>query len=246
MSRKTRYLRCLRFIFKLLTSGSTVQTVRYNDKEAQFTVTNPNDHIQSFWCDGQFYESGNNGMLSFIAKHYSGGAFIDIGAHRGNHTLFFLKVCNADSVVCFEPHPDNFSILKQHIERNKENDKTKLHNLALGNQEGTCSMSRLSHHHNSGAFCVTQGTSVRVATLDHLLAKSEVSPVLVKINCEGYNEKVIEGGSQFFATHNPDVFIECETLEILKQTDAWMNKLGYTLDKNKTFNRTPTYLWKKR
>ena len=60
------------------------------------------DHItEMVRASGTYYERD---LLDAIRARASGGTYVDVGAHYGNHTAFFALECGADRVVAIEPN----------------------------------------------------------------------------------------------------------------------------------------------
>ena len=49
------------------------------------------------------------------------GTYIDIGAHHGNHSVFFDKFCKSTRVISIEGNPFNFRYLCSNIKNNNCN-----------------------------------------------------------------------------------------------------------------------------
>ena len=62
-----------------------------------------------------FYE---NKLLEKIKSLKLRGTYIDIGAHHGNHSIYFNKFCDSDKVISIEGNPFNFKYLKSNCEVN--------------------------------------------------------------------------------------------------------------------------------
>lgn len=74
---------------------------------------------------------------------------LDIGANIGNHTLFFVKECNAKHVYSFEPMPKTYEMLCKNIEINGLDNVT-LYNTALGSREATVSVKEFNEKNYGG------------------------------------------------------------------------------------------------
>lgn len=61
---------------------------------------------------------------------------IDAGAHIGLASLYFKLLYPKSKVTCFEPDPENFSVLKKNIAENLIEEVT-LYNFALSDREGS-------------------------------------------------------------------------------------------------------------
>jgi len=97
------------------------------------------------------------------------------------------------NAIGFEPHPKIFSYLKENIKLNNLSNKVELHNCALGNQRGELNFSSLRNDDTNKVITFGKGISVPVNLLNNF-AKNHDSINLLKIDVEGYEKFVIEGG----------------------------------------------------
>ena len=78
----------------------------------------PIDWISRSWEKGEFYEYI---LLSKIKDLNLFGTYVDLGAHMGNHSIFFSKYCSSIKVISIEGNLHNFKYLKKNIKLNKCN-----------------------------------------------------------------------------------------------------------------------------
>ena len=64
---------------------------------------------------------------------------------------------------------------------------------------------------------------------------------LIKLDCEGYEEKALLGMIQTVKKHKPALFIECQTEKELVAISKILIPLGYS--NKQRFNHTPTYFF---
>jgi FkbM family methyltransferase len=212
-------------------------------EDQYFVIFNPEDIIQSFLINGRYYEED---MLDFIKKNYNGGNFIDCGASIGNHSLFFSKI--ADKVISFEPSKDvyfHFN-LNKHINKIENID---IYNLCLGDEIVFVDLyvDNLSCGGASIKKIIDETTlkkieKVFMTTLDTFNISSSV--VLIKIDVEGAELKVLKGAIETIKSNKPDLFIECATEEDFNEISEFIFSLdlGYEIYE-KVFNNTPTFLF---
>lgn len=137
---------------------------------------------------------------------------IDIGASVGKFSQPFLG--KVDLIYCFEPIPNSFAQLKHSL---GGYDYVELHNVAIGDDIGEVEFN-LSSHHTSSSVLKMANThkeafphsakeeilKVKIEKLDNLidLEKLKGKKVLTKIDVQGYEYFVLQGGSQVIASSN--------------------------------------------
>ena len=131
----------------------------------------------------------------FIGK---GDLVFDIGANVGDYTDIFLGL--GSRVIAVEPNPD----CADRIRKMESTSCVSVENVAIGDCEGSAqlsichedSISTLSEDWKQrfGGWRWERKVSVPVTTLD-ALAKRHGLPRFVKIDTEGYDEKVLRGMS---------------------------------------------------
>jgi FkbM family methyltransferase len=215
-----------------------IKKLNYQDKSVEVIIRNPNEHIQKHWMLGSFYEVNRNGMLNHIAQFQKPGKWFDIGASIGNHTLFFAML--GAKVYSFEPFQESFNHLSENVRLNKF--KVKLHNLALGNRIGKCSMKPVSAT-NCGMNQVIEGNDVDIVTIDSMECFEGYD--MIKIDVEHFNRELITGGKRTFTKGKGDIYIEAESIAERDEVDQLLGECGYKRVPDLVFNHTPTYLYKK-
>ncbi|MBP6885643.1 MAG: FkbM family methyltransferase [Candidatus Pacebacteria bacterium] len=130
---------------------------------------------------------------------------IDIGASKGGFSAELHGVLPEAQIYAFEPLSDCFAQIQ---ERMKGVSKFRAFNLALGDTPGKVVMHRSSYSGCSSlremaslhkdTFPVTAGQetiSVAVSTLDEALSDYSLEEnIMVKIDVQGFEDKVIAGG----------------------------------------------------
>ena len=69
--------------------------------------------IRKFERKRSFYEA--DVLLHLAHRGPRGGLFLDVGAHVGNHTLFFASFL-ADHVIAIEPNPATATLLRRNVD----------------------------------------------------------------------------------------------------------------------------------
>lgn len=155
------------------------------------------------------------------------GALVDIGANVGliaipAALLIAQRGGAAPCVVAIEAIGDNAAALRENVARNDAAALVRVIETALGETEGTVDVQvegDLKKGAGTGtanilpkgaARFVCERFPLRVTTLDALMAQALLPPrcAVVKIDTDGYDLKVLQGGQHFLATHRPVVFGE--------------------------------------
>lgn len=138
---------------------------------------------------------------------------IDAGANRGQSARWMLRDFPGATIHSFEPAPDTFASLAQMA---MNNPRHRVINAALGGEAGTVAMHvHQDHDPSSSLLPVTetckvlfpfvsrqQRIEIDVMTLDAYvngLPEPPADPILIKLDVQGYEANVIQGGGSLFA-----------------------------------------------
>jgi FkbM family methyltransferase len=176
----------------------------------------------SILADG-FYEPFQSDIVIELGK--VSNHFLDIGANMGFYSIA-LSAENAKLTVdSFEPQPNVFEILTSNINLNEFPSRIHPHNTGLGTVKeeitmyiprftGTGGASFRNLHDDEGEAIQIK---VPVNVLDDLI---KVEPDLIKIDVEGCELNVLQGGAQIIKSSKPTVVVE-----LLRK---WMKPFGHT------------------
>ncbi|MDH4358893.1 MAG: FkbM family methyltransferase [Candidatus Berkelbacteria bacterium] len=144
-----------------------------------------------------------------------GSVIYDIGAYKGNLTKLFLKKTGKNgTVICFEPNPSTYQLIKN---RFKKNPRIKILKTALGKRD---KKGRFFYSNGLEALTSKYDPSrvqpvrirklltfeCRVRKLDNL--KASPIPNLIKVDVEGMEFEVILGAKKLIKRHKPDLLLE--------------------------------------
>lgn len=172
------------------------------------------------------YEPLESAALSIAAKDAK--LICDIGANVGYYSVTWARLLGEGGQIhSFEPVPTTFSRLVRNVELNGLEKRVFTNNCGLGDEAGTLTMyvprfsgsgaaSLKNLHEDEGAVEV----QVPVDTLDAYFSSNKLGAFdLAKIDVEGAELMVVNGGSNAIRQHKPLLF-----LELLRK---WSKPFGY-------------------
>ncbi len=122
--------------------------------------------------------------------------FLDIGANVGSYTILACSVIGARGIA-FEPVPSTYHRLIENMRLNHLDEKVKCINNGVGAQKEsfifTSDNDTTNHVLASGEYC-SKAVTVEMTSLDFALQGE--SPVLIKIDVEGFETPVLEGAHE--------------------------------------------------
>jgi len=217
-----------------------LRVITLYEKGIQYSLALPNsekDHLQRLIVNTNApYELG---MLRDIASRLcKDSVVLDVGANIGNHSIYLAKVVGC-RVVCFEPDKGLVDAINFSAKENSIQDKIIIHNVAVGDTEGLCSLKMNPENPDSvGSQQVVVGQGdVPMITIDSL----QLDRVdCMKIDVEGFEEQVLIGAIDTIKKTKPIIYVEAWNKESLDKILKILKPLGYSAGKR--FNATPTYI----
>lgn len=156
--------------------------------------------------------------------------FLDAGSNYGYHSIVSSLLCK--KVYSFEPQKKLFDIQNLTIEKNKISN-IQTFNCALGNKIETSQMLFIDYDKscNFGDLSIGEGgAEINIVTIDSLnIERLDV----VKIDVQGYEKFVIQGGLEIISKCKPSFIIEFEDHHLRKfsysseELIKFMMELGY-------------------
>lgn len=133
---------------------------------------------------------------------------IDVGANVGQFAVAAGKLLRPAAIYSFEPLPEAFKRLRGNLSKLRN---AVAHQLALGDMTGTVNFTVNSYSHSSSvlpladahrvAFPEARETSVvhvAMTTLDAFFGHTSLAePVLLKLDVQGFEARVLAGGEEF-------------------------------------------------
>ncbi len=182
------------------------------------------DHITRYLRGGAFYEID---LLEAIRELEIEGAYIDCGAHVGNHSVYFARFCKSTEVYSVECNED----LLPFLSRNMEGLSAVIHAyVGDGNPVRFIPGPEL----NVGMGKTVPGGDVRTRTLDEMF--KNVSPALIKLDLEGAEPRVLRASRDWVMKHRPVIVAEAVDPAEIDDLLGWPRMGPYAL--------TPTWIWR--
>lgn len=220
-----------------LKSDSTRVIIKSEQCEITFEHSSCSDHIaRSQAKTSDFYERD---LLDAIRKYHRQGVYVDVGAHVGNHSVFFGLFCPSSLVVSIEGSLDTAFLLRRNLDHNLRSVSFRIHNVIVG-AVGERRLMRRKNISNTGMDTAELGSDGSpVSTLDYLTAGLKVA--VVKIDVEGSEPSVLLGATSLLGAR-PLLAIEASTESALRTQEQILRPFGYLRSPHR-FCKTPTYIW---
>ena len=218
-------------------------SVRYDSREFSFQLLESCAVSAHLRASQTFYEQSFLKALEDLIE--PGAMVLDIGAHIGNHTVFFAGVMGLQ-VMAFEPGPDTYERLVVNVALNGLQDRVRTFNMALSDVEGELTMSRASVS-DAGTLAVIESAgdegvvSVAARRLDSFLEEID-RPTFMKLDVEGHEPAVLRGASQLIRALSPDLTVEIQSVEKFSDVERELGEGYAPID---IFNPTPTVFFSK-
>jgi FkbM family methyltransferase len=203
---------------------------------------NETDHIGRIITRGTWYEQD---LLDDARHRVAGpGLAVDVGAHIGNHALWFALAMRLN-VVALEPNPDSYSQLARNVAINELSAPdpvgpwVRLLPVAAGARRGWGRVQPPALQGNSGTVSVKRdrgddqqdGGQVPITTLDELRL-DDVR--LIKVDVEGAAASVLVGAAELIAAQSPVIYAEGDRAAIQDALPEGYRCFG-------RFAKTPTF-----
>lgn len=167
---------------------------------------------------GVSFALGSDAMnFRFLEKQIKPGMIIyDIGANRGQTTLFFSRLTGQNGkVLSFEPAAANIKILRENTALNVM-DNVLSFELAVGEKDGTeafyydpetPTMGTLAEVHHQGSE-MRNRVDVACRSLDSLIQEGLPAPDFMKVDVEGSAGGVFSGACTLLSRCRPLIYME--------------------------------------
>jgi len=166
--------------------------------------------IASALESGNYHHQETLDLLPHLMKR--GGVAVDIGAHIGTLAIPFSR--HAGKVIAFEPTEETFAYLKKNIALNAA--PVDARNKGLGFVPGRAS-TVIVHEFSAAAHTLSlAGGDIEISTLDAEVPAAD----FIKIDVEGMELSVLQGGSRLLRESQPPILFEVNLFALRRQGTA--------------------------
>lgn len=196
----------------------------YEGQSYSIVVPSDDDHIaKEIARTGTFYELDLLEYIRSVRPWMDGDTAVDVGANIGNHSLYFgQNIC--EHVYSFEPNAELLEILSDNL-----GGRGAIHHIvpmAAGAREGSGLLVAGPQWNTGMGKAVPGEGGIHFTTLDSALRGCAVA--FAKIDVEGGELGVLQGGVGLLKTQHPHLFIECATPAALAEVNSFLAPLGYS------------------
>lgn len=171
------------------------------------------------------YEPGST--MVFLEHVRPGQIVYDIGAHVGYYSaLACLCTGPTGRVFAFEPRPFNLRCLNSHRKLNRLS-HLEIFDVCIGASAGSARFESRTGS-GTGHLAPNGDLTVSVITLDDWHHEGRLpNPDFVKIDVEGAEREVLEGGLKLVSSSRPKLLISVHSLELNSWVNAFLRSLDY-------------------
>jgi len=208
-----RKTKLFQYLLRSRLNVPNLYSLGYNHRVALRPLTHASIRLRK-----QHLEPGICELITRIAKELDKQIdtawFFDIGANVGLYTWEVHRTCPFRKIMAFEPDPDNFKLLEM-TRKEAEAENVELCPNALSNQASKVSFFQdpltsatgcirgnekpwIEQHLNGSSNEIT----VETCTLDSVVLSGK-TPSLIKIDVEGHEIEVLQGGKDMLSKIKP-------------------------------------------
>jgi FkbM family methyltransferase len=187
----------------------------------------------------------------FVERLKEGMTVLDIGAHVGFFTLgAALRVGQRGRVYAFEPAPDTFAVLRQHIALNRLRGRVVPLKAVVSDLDGAvpfyahgvtmaASLARANVEVINPEQLLTPALQVEIAsvTLDQFCAERRIQPDVAKIDVEGAELRVLKGARELLQKKSLIILCEVHPRQMencgssLPEMKDYLQSVGYSIER---------------
>lgn len=202
------------------------------------------EYIRLAYRAGKYRNKNDKGGIAYLLSAIKAGDTVfDIGAHKAGYLYFMIKKAGRNGrIFAFEPQKALFSYLKE-LKKIFNWANVTIEHLALSNITGKVKLyipsDKKSKSSSPGASIIKlnypQGIGaveeVATETLDAYCQRHQVRPDFLKIDVEGNELRIFEGGIGTLRKCKPKILVEIEARHVgrdqVYQTIEVLQNMGY-------------------
>lgn len=185
------------------------------------------DHISDHIRDhNNFYE------LTLLEKwsryiQYKNIVF-DVGAHIGNHSIYFSNILKCKEIYSFEPNKLTFDILAKNIADNNIKN-IKLFNYGISDGCHFATIKPLSTGREVASLELSRfETDIKLISIDDFVTKKNVIPNFIKIDVDGFEYYVLNGSIKTLTECRALLWVELRSSTVMQCLDL-LFEIGYKI-----------------
>jgi FkbM family methyltransferase len=179
---------------------------KFSNHVGEFSLTDGDFIAETLKRTGEWEPHFLEVLNTFTNKN---SVCVDIGANFGYHSIAMAKRCK--SVHAFEPMMEMYMSLKTHITFNKTHNCVP-YLFALGDKSQKSSMCRVDPRNIGNTYIGEGGADCEIRTFDSFA----IDPNFIKMDAQGFEEKILDGASISIKKNLPVIFFEVEEHHLVR------------------------------
>lgn len=172
---------------------------------------------------------------------------VDVGAHIGAFTIYAATLAQNGRVYSFEPHPENFALLKENVRLNNLSSRVKVFELAILSKGQDKVRMYLDEETTTRHSIVAEGPKyieVRTTSLEDVFFAEGISRCdFLKMDCEGAEYEILFNTSEEFIRKVSKIALECHSKsngDSIKELADRLKSHGFEVLISRTTDPGPT------
>ena len=201
----------------------------FNDPNYPIQVTQSTCEItpNTFMSNNQLWENASIRQFFLAVKHYAEKnnpcTVVDIGAQSGLYSLYAKFLPNT-TFYAFEPFPDTYRLLQDNLALNGITN-VKTFPLGISNENGMATLNTCLHNNGLNTmgtnveqmrFRDIRPINVQVVTLDSKFFEKNIRVDFIKIDTEGWEYAILQGGMKTIEAYHPFIQLEWNHANMLQ------------------------------